>query len=931
MFRFGPFRLDPVQGLTLGTTSVHLTPKSLTLLSLLAGRAGQVVTKTELFTAVWPDTAVSDAALTSCIQELRTALGDDARQPRYIETIHRRGFRFVADVASPETRPAPPVDSAAATVVGRQTVLASINEAMTRARNGRRQVVLVTGPPGIGKSAVVHAFLQSTAVADASVTGASCVEQHGSPEVYGALLEALTRLARTRDGPRIIATLAQCAPTWLAHMPAVQSPAQYADLQRRTAGTTHDRMLRELNDAIDQLASATPLVVWLEDLHWADAATLDWLAAFAGRSDPACVLFIGTSRRRELHPGGDAIDDVASDLRLKGLCQELALSGLDEASFTVLALRRYPPAGAGRSLVRVAQEVWSRTDGNPLFGMNVLADLASRRVIVEREGRWHIADAAEPLVFAVPDDVSRVIEREHERLAPDFLETLGAASVVGHEHSAAAVAAAVGKDVADVEAMLASMARQTRFVVEAGADSWPDGSVSGRFRFAHSLYREVLYARIPARRRADLHLRVGLRLEAAFGDRAPDHATDLAAHFERGRDLRRAVVYLRHAAATAVRRSATLQAADTFARALELLAHLPSSAERDEIEVALRVGRGAVLMASRGWGAPEVEDMYARARELSEQFGDTPQLFRATWGLWLFYWGRGSMGAATALADRLLAMATRSGDRELLLQAHHALWATSFSKGDIRRAHEHASSGSALYVQDRHFALVAAYGNHDAAVCAHAFDARALAMLGRDADAMRAADAGIALARRLGHPFSLALALVFAAAVHQFRDAASEAVRHAAEAATLARGHSFPLLLAWALTFEGWAEVHVGRADHGLSLITEGLERAETTGSDQFRPHLLGLAADAHLHAGRLVEARRCVDRALELAARTGERFYESELHRLDAELRLRADGDHRTAEEALNRAITVASRQGAVLFAERSAARLRQLQSARP
>jgi DNA-binding winged helix-turn-helix (wHTH) protein/predicted ATPase len=928
--RFGPFHLDPAQGLTLGARSVHLTPKSLTLLSLLARRAGLVVTKAEIFAAVWPDTAVSDAALTSCIQELRTALGDDARQPRYIETVHRRGFRFVANVVPPETRPAPPVDAAVAAVVGRDAVLASMSEAMTRARNGRRQVVLVTGPPGIGKSAVVNAFLQSAVVADASVTGAGCVEQHGPTEVYGALLEALTRLARTPDGPRVVATLAQCAPTWLAHMPAVQSPAQYADLQRRTAGTTRDRMLRELNDAIDQLASAIPLLIWLEDLHWADTATLDWLGAFAARSDPARVLFIGTCRRRELHPGGDAIDDVGSELRLKGLCQELALTGLDEASFTALVLGRYPPAGAGRSLARLAQQVWSRTDGNPLFGMNVLADLAARGVLVEREGRWHAADDSDSPVFALPDDVRRVIERQHERLAPDHLETLEAASIVGLESSAAAVAAALGTDVADVEARLASMARQTRFIVEAGADTWPDGSVSGRFRFAHSLYREVLYARIPARRRAELHRRVGLRLEMAFGDRAADLATDLAAHFERGGELQRAVVYLRHAAATAVRRSATLQAAGMFAKALELLTKLPPSAERDELEIALRVGRGAVLMAVKGWGAPEAEDMYARARELSEGFGDTPQLFRATWGLWLFYWGRGSMDAATGLADRLLAMAARGGDRELLLQAHHALWATSFSKGDIRSAHEHASSGSALYVQERHFALVAAYGNHDAAVCAHAFDARALAMLGRDGDSVRAADAGIALARRLGHPFSLALALVFAAAVHQFRAAPSEALRHAAEAAALAREHSFPLLLAWALTFEGWAEVHAGRADHGTSLITEGLDRAEATGSDQFRPHLLGVAADAHLRAGRLAEARRSVDRALELAAHTGERFYESELHRLDAELRLKASGDRRGAEEALNRALAVASGQGAILFAERSEARLRDLKALR-
>lgn len=936
MLRFGRFRLDPLQGLARGSHEVHLTPKALSVLSVLTARAGHVVTKDELFATVWPETAVSDSALTTCIQELRNALGDDARRPRYIATVHRRGFRFVADVevlagsGATAAMPAPRPDEA---LIGRDDVLQAMRAALAAAQTGQRQVLFLSGPAGVGKSAVIEAFLAAPGSGRYWVAGAGCVEQYGASEAYRPLLEALTRLGRQADGPRVIAVLAQCAPTWLAQLPSVQSPAQFAALQRRTAGATRDRMLRELTDALETLTVDVPLVLWLEDLHWADASTLDWISAFAQRPDRARVLVIGTFRPAEGPSGAPNVSSMVDGLRVKGVCRRIELEGLDERAFVRLVTERHPPEDAAAPAVhQLASSVQSHTQGNPLFGLNVIGDLTARGVFVEQNGRWSIRGDPTEVILGVPDDVRRVIERQLIRLNPEAREVLQIASVVGVVCSAAAVAAGAQRGVASVENTLSELARQGRFVTDAGTEEWPDGTVSGRFTFLHSLYREVLHAGLSPARRAELHARVGLRLEAGHAAHTEAVATELAAHFEEGRDVRRAVVYLLQAARTAVRRSALAEAGRNFARALKLLDSLPASKERDEHELAVRIGMGGVLVATRGWGAPEVEAVYLRASELCRKLGDVPEVFPALWGLWVFYWGRGSLERARELADNLLSLARQVNDPALLLQAYHALWATSFSLGEIRAVHRYAAEGLALYVTDQHFALAPAYGNHDAAVCARAFDARALALLGDLDAAIRSSEAAIALGRQLGHAFTLALALVFAAAVHQFRRNAPMTARHAAEAVALCREHSFPLVLAWALTLEGWSAVETAATDAGMGLIQEGLTRARATGSEQFRPHLLGLAAAAHLRRGTPLEGLACVEEALSVARRTGERFYEAELHRLDGELRLaRSAEDWREGEGAFQRAVELARSQGAQLFVLRATVRLARLGHGRP
>ena len=294
-----PMRLDLAnERLWYGDQARALRPKTFALLRYLVEHPGQLLTKAALLEAIWPETAVSEVVLSVCIRELRQALGDDAKTPHFIETVHRRGYRFIGrlplgDPSAPHSSaPAPPPP-----LVGREHALQAMHRALATALTGVRQILFVTGEAGLGKTTLVDAFL--TAVEGQGplrIGRGQCLDHHGSGEAYLPVLEALERLCRGPEGPGLVKTLRHQAPTWVVQMPGLVSSAELEELQRRVLGSTRERMLRELAEALTVLTATQPLVLVLEDLHWSDYATLDVLAALARRREPARLLVLGTYR-----------------------------------------------------------------------------------------------------------------------------------------------------------------------------------------------------------------------------------------------------------------------------------------------------------------------------------------------------------------------------------------------------------------------------------------------------------------------------------------------------------------------------------------------------------------------------------------------------------------------------------------------------------
>src|SRR5262245_35141693 len=302
--RFVPFRLDlGAEQLWYGEEVRPLSRKAFAALRYLVVHAGQLVTKDALIAAVWDVPYVSDMALAACIREIRRALDAPAHAPQFVATVRGRGYRFLAAVTV-ETHPDTAVGAdregtgrLPKLLVGREGEMAQLQQCWVQAQQGVRQVVFVTGEAGIGKTTLVDAFVaQATATAAVWLGRGQCVEQHGAGEAYLPLLEVLGRLGRALDGSRLIALLRQQAPSWLVHLPALVEEQEYESLQRRAGGVTRERMLRELAEAVEVLTADRPLILVLEDLHWSDVSTLDWLAYVARRREAARLLVLGTYR-----------------------------------------------------------------------------------------------------------------------------------------------------------------------------------------------------------------------------------------------------------------------------------------------------------------------------------------------------------------------------------------------------------------------------------------------------------------------------------------------------------------------------------------------------------------------------------------------------------------------------------------------------------
>jgi hypothetical protein len=454
----------------------------------------------------------------------------------------------------------------------------------------------------------------------------------------------------------------------------------------------------------------------------------------------------------------------------------------------------------------------------------------------------------------VPTNLRQFVTDQCNRLSAPEQHLLEAASLAGMSFSTAAVAAALERDLIETEEHCMRLAAQQHFLRPAGLVRLPDGTLAAGYGFLHALYQQLWHERVGVSKLQQLHLRIGNRLEVAYGVRAREIAAELAVHFEQGRDYRRAVRYLDLAGENALRRSAYQEAVIHLGKGLELLATLPDTPEHTHQELRLQTTLGSALMVAKGQTAAEVGAVYTRARELCHRLDETAQLFPVLIGLWRFHAGRNRQ-AAREVAEQFLALAEPTRDPALLLGAHMALGRSLHLLEEFAPARHHLEQGIALYNRQQHHVHASLYVRDPGVVCG-IYAAHVLWCLGYPDQALVRGNDALALAQGLAHPLSLALALHEAAVLHRLRREPLVAQELAAAAINLVNEQELgPLILGWAMFELGWALAVQGQGEAGISQIQQALDALRVRGiPTQEGPDQL---AEAYLHQGQAAEGLR--------------------------------------------------------------------------
>lgn len=480
--------------------------------------------------------------------------------------------------------------------VGREPEVERLGEALRNAIQGSGHLVFITGEPGIGKTALADEFLRRARSQHSSLIlgRGRCVEQYGTGEAYLPFLDALGALLASPGRERITTTLRTHAPTWCLQFPAAfGSSAAWDQLQRETIGATKERMLREMGDALGALAVSSPVVILLEDLHWADTSSTDLLRHLCQRMVGQRLLIVGTLRPGDLELGNHPLKQYRLEMQAHKLCDEISLGMLTEEQLASYVDARFAPNDFPKELCALIQR---KSEGHPLFATGLLQFLAERGDLARTNAHWTLTRPLSEMDLEAPESVLSMIRKKIEALGEEDRRALQYASVEGEEFLSTVIAKLLGIDDLALEEQLDRLCRVHHLIETRGEEELPDGSLAIRYRFAHALYQNVLYGDLVSKRRMLLHRQAGELLLEHYREQSPRIAAQLAMHFERGRDYGRAIEYLIHAADNATQHYANAEAVGYYSHALGLVEKL-SPDDRNEKQLMLYQKRGTINLA----------------------------------------------------------------------------------------------------------------------------------------------------------------------------------------------------------------------------------------------------------------------------------------------------------------------------------------------
>jgi predicted ATPase/class 3 adenylate cyclase len=797
-------------------------------------------------------------------------------------------------------------------LVGRDEELSLLLRRWQQAKDGEGQLVLLPGEPGIGKSRLVRELRGRLEGEPHLWLTYQCSPYHTSSPLH-PVVEQLERAGGfQRDDmaeiklDKLEALLAQGTKKLEGVVPLVAAllgiPTgdRYA-LPELTPQRQKQLALEALVDQLEGLSAEQPVLLVYEDVHWIDPTTQELLGLAIERIPRLPVLAIVTFRPEFVPPWSG--QPHLSALPLSRLGRRDGAAMVDRV------------VGAKPLPVEVSAQIVAKTDGVPLFVEELTKAVLESGLLSDAGDRYELSGPLPPL--AIPETLQDSLLARLDRLTPvKEIAQIGAA--IGREFSHALLAAVADRPEAELQAALDQLV-SSELVFRRGA---PPGAT---YSFKHALVQDAAYGTLLKSRRQHLHARIANVLERQFPDQAEAQPELLAQHCAQAGLIENAIDYWYKAGQQAIARSAMPEAIAQLTHALELLTRLAVGADRDHKELELQIALGAALIHTLGWAASEVGSTYARARQLCTEEAQTEQLLAALSGLFVHHLHRSSKNVALEIAGEVLRLAEQSQDRAAQGAGHRFLAVSLLFNGQLLAAQKHFERAVALY-DPAHDASPTFLWGPNLRVIYLLFTALIWLFQGYPDRALVRSRQALAVARKLGHAYTMSQALYLTCWLHQIRGEQRVVQERAEALLALTAEHSLQGWSASGTVLHGWAVAAGGATEMGIAHLRQGLAASEAIGVLQHTPSFLGLLATLYI-ATDLEEALKLLDEALARVDRLEERWFEAELHRLKGEALLACLPERAPeAEACFHKALAVAQEQNARLWELRAAMSLARL-----
>ncbi len=838
--------------------------------------------------------------------------------------------------------------------VARQAQLDELDGFLNHALTGHGQVAFVVGEAGSGKTALITEFARRTQEAHKDLVFAigNCNAQTGIGDPYLPFREILAQLtgdvaaklaqgAITQENARrlrglvglSIDTLVKFGPDLInVLVPGSALVAKVGTFVAEKVGwpdklkkLVESKAAQPAGPALDQsnifeqttnvlraLAAQKPLVLVLDDLQWADSASTSLLFHLGRRIGESRLLVLGAYRPEEveLGRGGERhpLEKVLAEFKryFGDVWVDLDQAEKEEARQFVDALLDLEPNRLGPSFRRALVQ---HTGGHPLFAVELLRDMQEQGDL-ERDAAGCWAEGSSLDWDALPARVEGVIEERIGRLQEELRETLTVGSVEGEQFTAEVIARVRKVDERAVVGRLSNqLDRQHHLVVSQGLRRLGRQLLSS-YRFRHNVFQKYLYDSLDAAQRTYLHEDVGNVLEALYGDQAAEIAVQLARHFEEAGLAEKAVHYLYVEGRRAMQMSANTEAIGHLSKALTLLQTLPAAAERDQLELRLRMRLGNATGIAQGWAAPGVRAALEPARQLCRRAEYAPRLITVLRSLCEHYTMRAEHRTAYELAQQSIVLAKKTNDPTSLLVAYQALGQSQADMGDSVAARDTLERALACHDVEQDRSLPYLSGKAFGAT-AHIYLVRCLFILGYPDQGLAHAREALALAEALAHPLILAYILFAVSWYYRLLGDGQASLAYADRVIILCSEKGIPVWQAAASILHGHVLALLGHTSEGIAEASQALSAYRSMGANWNQTIFLAWLAEMHLLAGQEEAGLAAVGEGLAAASETGERVWEAELYRLRAELQ-RRQGHEAAAEADLGRALEVARAQQA-------------------